>query len=164
MKYEKLIEEIQADKTGLAKGYSISFLQSEFCFAIDGEANFKKRIEEDRKLFETIEMKFLASNFPQQGDFVEYEDGKYARLCCTHNPNFQLSNKIGVYVSIGGAIASGCTWDSDLPHIKRERLVIENLIPTDEIKKGRCWTFSQNYPGSDRGVYFEINFKVWRLK
>lgn len=164
MKYEKLIEEIEADKTGLAKGYSISFLQSEFCYTRDGEVNFKKRIESDRKLFETIEKKFLASNLPQQGDFVEYEEGKYARLCCTYNPHFQLSNKIGVYVSTEGATASGCTWDSDLAHIERERLVVENLMPTAEMKKGRCWTFSQNYSGPDRGVYFEINFKVWRLR
>ena len=48
--------------------------------------------------------------------------------------------------------------------IDKELLHIKNLIPTNEVKEGKCWMFSGLEAGGDRGVYHKINFRVWELK
>ena len=100
---------------------------------------------------------------PVEGDFVEYKCGKLARISIIREETIQLSNKIGVFVSLpGNSESSGCTWD---PEVEVDKTIsISDLLKTSSTKKGRCWTFSQNLPGKDRGVYFEIYFKVWKLK
>ena len=113
----------------------------------------------------------MAKTIPSEGDFVEYEEGKFARISRLSNgcDSFQISNAIGVYVwansnpEASGAQASGATWDPSLDCVSMERLKIQNLQKSSETKKGRCWTFSENRSGAGRGVYFEINFKIWRL-
>lgn len=162
LKYIELIELINGDKTGIAQGYSIPHLQRLFLSKEKLESLFKRDLE----MFEEIQTGLLNTSEPREGDWVEYEDGKFARISTIrHEPRIQISNKIGVYVSEGGySQASGGIWDSDLDHIERSRLVVENLIPTNDTKKGRCWTFSEKSAGADRGVYFEIDFKVWKLK
>jgi len=162
MTYLELIEKIDSDNTGIAKGYDINFLQEEFCFRYKPK-NMENLFSSDLKMFKEIEKALLETKQPLEGDFVEY-DGKFARISSIHQDNvFQLSNKIGLYVSKRGyAQASGCTWDPDI-NINSERLRINNLIPTTKTKKGSCWTFSEDIAGGGRGVYFEIDFKVWSL-
>ena len=108
-----------------------------------------------------MKFRFEVKN-PQEGDFVEYEDGKFARISRIGD-SFQLSNQIGIYVWEAGSQASGCTWDPNLDYIGRDKTVLQNLQATAETKGGRCWTFSGNQAGGGRGVWFEINFKVWKL-
>jgi len=165
MTYENLIGKIDSEKTGIAKGYDISFLQDVCCYRNNGEKIFDNLVAKDLELFSSIEAALLKRNEPQEGDFVEYADGKFARISVNHrNGTFQLSNKIGVYVSEGGyAQASGCTWDYELDDIERERLLFDNLTPTSKTMKGHCWMFSEGSSGGRRGVYYDIQFKVWLL-
>ncbi|MDD3467037.1 MAG: hypothetical protein PHE67_07795 [Campylobacterales bacterium] len=165
MTYENLIGKIDNEETGIAKGYDISFLQDVCCYVNNSEKIFDNLIAKDLELFSSIEAALLKREKPQEGDFVEYADGKFARISVDHhNGTFQLSNKIGVYVSECGSQASGCTWDSDLDDIERERLVFDNLALTSKTMQGRCWMFSGGYAGGGRGVYYNINFKLWILK
>lgn len=116
LKYIELIELINGEETGIAKGYSVSHLQKE----VQSVENFESLIKRDLKMFEEIQVGLLNTMEPREGDWVEYEDGKFARIASLHGgPSFQLSNKIGVYVSKSGCSqASGCVWDSDLDHIE----------------------------------------------
>lgn len=161
LKYIELIELINGEKTGIAKGYSVSHLQKE----VRSVEDFESLIKRDLKMFEEIKAGLLNISEPIEGDWVEYEDGEFARIASLHGgPSFQLSNKIGVYGWGRGSQASGGVWDCDLDHIERSRLTIENLIPTGDVKKGLCWTFSEGNAGGERGVYFDIDFTVWKLK
>jgi len=164
MTYEKLIKKIDSEKSGIAKGYDITFLR-DVCYANNGEKVFDNLIDKDLKLFSSIEAELLKKEEPQDGDFVEYADNKFARISRIHyDGTFQLSNKIGVYVSKGGcAQASGCTWDPDLDDIEQDRLMLNNLISTQKTMQGHCWMFSEGNSGGRRGVYYDIQFKVWQL-
>ncbi|EAK8277500.1 hypothetical protein ACM12L_001835 [Campylobacter jejuni] len=164
MTYENLIEKIENEETGIAKGYNISFLQDVCCYRNNSEEIFDNLIAKDLKMFASIETALLAIKEPKEGDFVEYADGKFARISVDHrNGTFQLSNNIGVFVSEYGSQASGCVWDPNLDYIKRERLIFDNLKPTSKTMKGRCWMFSEGNAGGHGGVWYDIQFKVWLL-
>ncbi len=157
MTYEKLISFRNNEKTGIAKGYSLEYLQDFY-----SKEKLEKVIANDLAMFEKIEKSLLESNKPKEGDFVQYNE-EIARLSVIHaDGSIQLSNSIGVYVSDGCSQASGCVWDPDIK-IERSRLNISNLELTSTLKKGSCWTFSENVSGGGRGVWFEINFKVWNI-
>ncbi len=162
MTYSELIEKIKNDTTGIAKGYDISFLQDKFVHCYPEKA-FDALMARDLEMFKVIEKELLEAKEPKDGDFVEY-DGEIARICSTlYSDTFQLSNTIGIYVSKGGYTqASGCTWDPNVK-VEEERLKSSNLTPTGKTQKGLCWAFSDGEAGGRRGVYFEINFKVWSL-
>ncbi len=145
------------DTTGIVKGYDLSFLQDIYTLE-----KAKDIIANDLEMFKKIEESFLNVKEPMRGDFIQY-DGKIARLSVIHaDGTIQLSNGIGVFVSEGCSQASGCTWDPEIK-IERDRLNLKNLESTSMFKNGKCWTFSGNEAGGGRGVYFEINFKVWNL-
>ena len=165
MRYEELINKINNSEDGFAKGYDVSFLQNECCGYRNGEEKFNNIIAGDIQLFKKIEQSIAEIKEPIDGDFVEYEEGKFSRIStCRHNKTFQISNNIGICVSANGlSSASGCTWDSDFDYIKSERLTLDNLLPTTKTIKGKCWTFSGNQAGGGRGVHSDINFKVWLL-
>lgn len=156
-KYDELIEFIENEPTGIAKGYSIEFLQKTFF-----KEELEKVIANDLVMFERIEKSLLEINEPKEGDFVEF-DGNISRLSRIHEDGrFQLSESIGVFVSKFSSQASGCVWDPNIS-IDWDRENIKYLESTPTWKKGKCWTFSGNDAGGGRGVWFEINFKVWNL-
>ncbi|MCT7647521.1 hypothetical protein [Aliarcobacter butzleri] len=158
MTYEELVNYINSEKTGIAKGYNFQYLRD--TFSLD---KVKKIINNDLKHFEEIERTLLQKTEPIEGDWVKY-DGGISRLSRIHsNGSIQLSENIGVYVCHNGSEASGCTWDSDID-LDKDLLKIENLIPTNELKEGKCWMFSELESGGGRGVYHNINFRVWELK
>lgn len=161
LNYEELISLTDNEETGIAKGYSISHLRQLYLSKEKYESLFAR----DFKMFKEIQTGLLNISEAREGDWVEYEDGKFARIASLHGgPSFQLSNKIGVYVSESGCSqASGCVWDCDLDHIERSRLTTENLIQTGDVKKALCWTFSEGNASGNRGVWFDIDFKVWKL-
>lgn len=158
MTYEELLSFRDNEKSGIAKGYSLEYLQDFY-----SKEKLEKVIANDLALFEKIEKSLIDIKKPKHGDFVQF-DGEISRLSIIHaDESIQLSNGIGVYVSDGCSLASGCVWDPDIK-IERSRLNIKNLELAPTLKKGRCWTFSENVSGGGRGVWFEINFKVWNLK
>lgn len=156
--YEELVEFINGEKTGIAKGYDFQFLRDKFTFS-----ELEKTIQQDLRIFGEIEKSLLSSLAPKEGDFLKYNGG-ISRLSRIHpTGSIQLSENIGVFVWKDGSEASGCVWDPNI-NIDRELLHIDNLVSTDEVKEGRCWTFSGLEAGGGRGVYHHINFKVWELK
>ena len=157
MTYDEVISFRDNEKTGIAKGYSLEYLR-DFC----SKEKLEKVIANDLAMFEKIEKSLIEINEPKEGDFVKF-DGNISRLSRIHKDGqFQLSETIGVYVSDGCSQSSGCVWDPDISlDYDRENIKYLELTPT--LKKGKCWTFSGNDAGGGRGVYFEINFKVWNL-
>lgn len=162
MTYEELVDFINQEKTGIAKGYDFDFLFNKFRYQ-EKEA-LEKYIAAELAMFSQIEKELLEKQEPKCGDFVQY-DGQISRLSVVHeNGDIQLSETIGVYVSINGSCqASGCVWDPNIK-LEKERLKLKNLEATTQLKKGSCWSYSGNYAAGMRGVYFEINFKVWELQ
>ena len=157
MTYADTLDLRDNDITGIVKGYDLEFLQNIYTLE-----KAKDIIANDLEMFKKIEESFLNVKEPMRGDFIQY-DGKIARLSVIHaDGTIQLSNGIGVFVSEGCSQASGCTWDPEIK-IERDRLNLKNLESTSMFKNGKCWTFSGNEAGGGRGVYFEINFKVWNL-
>ena len=154
MNYEELIGFIGNEESGIAKGYDTAFLLYE------KKEKVEKIIANDLKMFSKIETELAKNKKPIEGDYVCY-DGKIAKISVIHhNGKIQLSNNIGVFVSMSGTQASGCTWDPEIDIQPN----LTDLEKTNDVKKGKCWTFSGGQAGGKRGVYFEINFKVWNLK
>lgn len=158
MKYEELVEFINNEETGIAKGYDFQFLRDTFSLE-----KVKNIIQNDLKIFSEIEKSLISKPTPKEGDWVKY-DGGISRLSRIHQEGtIQLSENIGVCVWHDTTQASGCVWDSNID-INRELLHIDNLVSTNEIKEGRCWIFSNLEAGAGRGVYHKINFRVWEIK
>lgn len=158
MKYEELVEFINNEETGIAKGYDFQFLRDKF--RLD---EVKKTIQNDLKIFSEIEKSLLSLATPKEGDFVKY-DGGISRLSRIHpGGSIQLSENIGVNVWHDTTQSSGCVWDPNIK-IDKELLHIDNLVSTDDVKEGKCWMFSGLEAGGGRGVYHKINFRVWELK
>lgn len=155
MTYEDINNYIGTESTGIAKGYDFSLLQKFYSLE-----QLKEIVASDLVFFKTIETNLLADTRPKEGEYVEYAKNQYARIS-NASETIQLSNKIGVFVWENGTQASGCIWDPDLDHLGS--LSKSMLLATPETKKGRCWTFSGNLSGPHRGVYFEIDFRVWSL-
>jgi len=158
MTYADLIDYREKEETGIVKGYSIEFLQNFRSLEI-----LKKVVSNDLAIFNNIEKSLLKINEPISGDFVIYGDNKIARLHKTFSGDYQISNGIGLFVTDGCSQSSGCVYDFDIEEQYRH-CKSDDLVLTDAFKKGRCWTFSGNESGGGRGVYFEINFKVWKLE
>lgn len=158
MKYEELVEFVNKEESGIAKGYDLQFLRDKF--RLD---KVKQTIENDLKIFGEIEKSLLSQTTPKEGDWVKYDD-VVSRVSRIHpGGSIQLSENIGVNVWHDTTQASGCVWDSNID-ISRELLHIKNLVPTNEVKEGKCWIFSNLEAGAGRGVYHKINFRVWELK
>ena len=158
MKYEELVEFVNNEKTGIAKGYDFQFLRDTFSLE-----KVKNIIQNDLKIFGEIEKSLLSLATPKEGDFVKY-DGGISRLSRIHpGGSIQLSENIGVNVWHDTTQSSGCVWDPNIK-IDKELLHIDNLVSTDDVKEGKCWMFSGLEAGGGRGVYHKINFRVWELK
>ena len=162
MTYLEIIEIVNEDKTGIAKSYSMDYLQQDYEYTNKTKEDLRNLFKSDLLLFKQIEETLQQSKKPHEGDFVEYEKGKFARISRLYESDeIQLSNKIGVYVSKdANSQASGCTWDPDVD----KNINISSLVATSDTKKGSCWTFSKNFAGKNMDICFEIDFKVWSLK
>ena len=115
-------------------------------------------------MYSEIEKASLAITVPKDGDYVEYAEGKFARISRIHQDNsFQISNKVGVLLwNDGTSQASGCTWDSDIE--SPDNLTLNRLKLTDKQMQGRYWKFGNTSLRNATSVNFDIAVKVWALE
>lgn len=128
------------------------------------ETKLRESISGNIELFKRAEANSLSKVTPDDGDYVKYAENSYARISVVHSGDkFQLSNKCGFYLCESGEMqGSGTMHDSDI-RVDETKLRLKNLVLSDEVKEGRCWTFSNGVAGAHRGIYYHINFKVWNL-
>ena len=70
MTYDKLVEFIKNEETGIAKGYNFQFLRDTFSLE-----KVKNIIQNDLKIFGEIEKSLLSETTPKEGDWVKYDGG-----------------------------------------------------------------------------------------
>lgn len=128
------------------------------------EVKLRESISGNIELFKRAEANSLGKVTPSEGDYVKYAESSYARISAVHSGDkFQISNKCGFYLCESGeSQSSGTIYDCDI-EVNEAKLNLENLVLSDEVKEGRCWTFSNGVAGAHRGIYYHINFKVWNL-
>ena len=103
MKYEELVEFINNEESGIAKGYDFQFLRDTFSLE-----KVKNIIQNDLRIFCEIEKSLLSKTTPKEGDFVKY-DGGISRVSRIHpGGSIQLSENIGVNVWHDTTQSSGC--------------------------------------------------------
>ena len=120
MKYEELVEFVNNEKTGIAKGYDFQFLRDTFSLE-----KVKNIIQNDLKIFGEIEKSLLKITTPKEGDFVKYNGG-ISRVSRIHpGGSIQLSENIGVNVWHDTTQSSGCVWD---PNIKIDKELFTLII------------------------------------
>lgn len=96
---------------------------------------------------------------PRVGDWVDMPDGTQRRF--THNWGDSLQTTCGngdnesfYFASPGGMSYSGGL-DPSIP--------VERLQDTGEFRQGRAWFFHHDHSGANRGVYFTIPCRVYKV-
>lgn len=89
------------------------------------------------------------------GDYLKMPYGLYTRFtheweCHIQTGGGSGSFFLGEYISYSGSLDSG---------VKKADIQL-----TNETRKGQIWFFDKNISGANRGVYYEIDFRVFELK
>jgi hypothetical protein len=90
------------------------------------------------------------------GDFLQMPDGYESRVTYCHDDGVQDGGGGGsffLYKSGQGSYSGGLNGCKPFDKIK----------PTNETKKALFWIFSENYSGANRGFYFYLDVKVWKI-
>ena len=111
-----------------------------------------QRALKDLELFKQRQQAMDDRTKISEGDWIIRKDGKYEGISVAHEGHVQAGGFGCVYVAKNGytSYSGGC---GD---------VIKSFELTNEVKKRRCWIFSNDSPGAGRGVFNFLSFKVWR--
>lgn len=99
---------------------------------------------------------FNAISGPRVGDYLKLPYGLYTRFTHEWDNSFQTGGNsgnayfLGEHCSYSGSLDSG---------VKKS-----DIVPTDEKKLGAVWFFNKDIAGPNRGIYYEIEFRVFELK
>jgi hypothetical protein len=122
--------------------------------------NLIKVAETDFKIAEESIQAKLLLNKPTQGDFFRV-NGKLFRISqFITDKEFQYSINGSFYLSQDGS----CSYSGGFDFSEGSRFNIDDLEITEEKVKGIFWFFSNNNVRAHNGVYFKMDFKVWKLK
>lgn len=94
------------------------------------------------------------------GDWCRMPDGEMRRFTYAWDDGLQTThNRIGglgsFYFGGGYMNYSGCL-DRIIAH--------ERIFPTEETKPGAAWFFHHNQAGAHKGVYFNVDCRVFEVK
>lgn len=95
---------------------------------------------------------------PRVGDFCRMLDGSLRRFTYDWGKSIQVTSfategqGCNFYLCVGGADYSG---GLD-PGVEKEK-----LQATSELRPGRFWFFDENWPGANRGRWFDIDCRVY---
>jgi hypothetical protein len=91
------------------------------------------------------------------GDYLEMPDESMSRVTYCHENGVQDGGGAGsffLYSSGNGSYSGGLDGIKPFNKIK----------PTNRTKKALFWIFSKNWAGANRGFYFYIDVKVWKIE
>jgi len=91
------------------------------------------------------------------GDYLEMPDGSTSRVTYCHDNGVQDGGGAGSFFLCSSGNGS---YSGGLDGIKP----FDKIKPTNQTKKALFWIFSQNSWGANRGFYFYIDVKVWKIK
>ena len=91
------------------------------------------------------------------GDYFQMPDGSISRVTYCHDNGVQDGGGSGSFFlhKSGGSSYSGGL-DGIKPYDK--------IKPTDRTQRALFWIFSKNWSGANRGLYFYIDVKVWKVE
>lgn len=115
-------------------------------------------LEANKELITKRSTQFQAncSNKPQEGEWLILADGSHTRFTESWDLGIQVGGERGsFYLSDSGCCYSGGL-DPSIPYSKLEL--------TAETKDGFVWIFDRDNHCAGNGFYFQIPFRVWRLK
>ncbi len=119
------------------------------------------KVLKDIELLQLRQTNSLKINSPKVGDFVLYNDVYYRLGTKYPSGRFQVTNgnKCGYYMFNDGhcSYSGGFEWPENY-----ESLNISKLVLTNELRTGEIWFFSNEDVKGHNGVYFSMDFKVWK--
>lgn len=114
-------------------------------------------MQENNEILKERESAFNLKKGARVGDYLLLPHGEYTRFTHLWEDSIQTGGSSGGqyyfgtgYLSYSGGLDSG--------------VKLKDIEQTEEIKKGWIWFFDRNISGAGRGVNFEIDFKVFKLK
>lgn len=90
------------------------------------------------------------------GDYLEMPDGSESRVTYCHDDGVQDGGGAGSFFLCKSGNAS---YSGSLNGLKP----FDKIKPTDRTKPALFWIFSRNWAGANRGFYFYINVRVWKV-
>lgn len=109
----------------------------------------------DLQAFEDRQNTRLAKSYPLKGDAVIRKDGRKTFIALfVGDGEFQDTN--------GGSFYLGENYTDYSGGFTMDVLKVADLRQTDELTELKCWLFSNNYAGANRGVHHSIKVKTWR--
>lgn len=90
------------------------------------------------------------------GDWLELPHGEFTRFTHAWDDHIQTGGGSGGYYLGNGYLSYSGGLDSG---IKRS-----DIIPTEQTKRGNIWFFDKDISGAGRGVYFDVEFRVFKCK
>ena len=118
------------------------------------------KVLKDINLMELRQKNSLSINKPKVGDFVLI-DGIYFRIGLIYpSGKFQVTGSGSFHMHINGfcSHSGGFEWPENY-----ESFHISKLILNEEIKTAHMWFFSNEDAKGHNGVYFNVDFKVWKF-
>lgn len=91
------------------------------------------------------------------GDYLEMPDGSISRVTYNHENGVQDGGGAGSFFLCKSGNGS---YSGSLNGIKP----LDKIKPTNRTKKALFWIFSENWSGANRGFYFYIDVKVWKIE
>ena len=117
-----------------------------------------EKYKNNQKILKDRTKLFNERQGPRVGDYLELPNGLgHTRFTHDWETSMQTGGGAGsYYLGGGGNFSYSGGLDSGMKKA--------DIEPTNETKEGRMWFFDQGYAGANRGVDFDIQFRVFRPK
>jgi hypothetical protein len=116
-----------------------------------------KLIEENLSIIDDLVKTRNERNTILVGDYLEMPDGTESRVTYCHDDGVQDGGGSGSFFLCRSGNGS---YSGGLNGIKP----LDKITPTDKTKPALFWIFSRNWSGANRGFYFYINVRVWKIE
>lgn len=112
--------------------------------------------ERDIQMFEERIAAFNKVSGPRVGDYLQLWDGSYTRFTHAWDDGIQTGGGGGSYYIGNGYLSYSGGLDPSVRY---------SLIqPTEETKTGTVWAFHNDHRKAHNGVYYQLEFRVFKLK
>ena len=122
--------------------------------------NLKEKIQKNFNEAERIINLKLDFIKPSSGDFI-LVNNKYYRIAIWHDENkFQYTEGGSFHLSKSGL----CSYSGGFDFTYGSTFNVDDFKLTTKFKKGSFWICGNDEVKAHNGVYFDMDFKVWKFK